>query len=105
MVAYLALDVYGGVHQIAYDAHGLIVDARIVCLQHLYERGQRAALYYLVLVVLILECQRSQRACCCSLHLHIASHSLPLLQANACRKALSDKHRRESTCEHEAIPS
>ena len=103
VTAYLALDVYGGVHQVAYDAHSLVVDACIVCLQHLYERGQRAALHYLVLVVLILERQRPQCACCCSLHLHIDPHSSPLVQAIV--SALpSDKQGPRSTCEHEATP-
>ena len=81
VTAYLALDVYGGVHQVAYDAHSLVVDARIICLQHLYERGQRAALHYLVLVVLVLERQRAQRPRCCSLHLCIDAYSSRLLQA------------------------
>ena len=80
--AYLALDVYGGVHQVAYDAHSLIVDARVVRLQHLYERGQRAALHYLVLVVLVLERQRAQRARCCSLHLRIDPHCSLLLPSS-----------------------
>lgn len=56
-------------HQVAYDAHSLIVDACIVCLEHLYERGQRAALHYLVLVVLVLEGQCPQRPRSRPLHL------------------------------------
>ena len=106
VTANLALDVYGGVHQVAYDAHGLVVDARVVRLQHLYERGQRAALHYLVLVVLVLEGQRPQRARRCSLHLHIDPHSSPLLPADAHRSpSPPEQQRAKPTCEHEAAPS
>ena len=67
--AHLLLYVGGGVHQVPDDAHCLIVDARILSLQHLDQHRQRALAHNKVLVVLILESQGAQGARCRTLHL------------------------------------
>lgn len=62
LVQHAALDVLGGMHQVADDADGFVVHPRVVRAQHLDQGGERAALDNLVFVVLVLERERAQRA-------------------------------------------
>jgi len=59
-----------GVHQVANDPHGLVVDSRVLRSQHVDEGGQGQTLHDLVLVLLVFEGQRPQRTRRRSLHLH-----------------------------------
>lgn len=70
--AHLALDVLGGMHKVANHADRLVVDPHVLRAQHLDERRQRAAIYNLVLVVLVFKRQRAQRAGRRALHLRAA---------------------------------
>ena len=59
----------GGVDKIANDSNSLVMDPRIFCTQHVDEGGESIALDYLILVLLIFECQGSESTGCCSLDL------------------------------------
>lgn len=68
---------------------------------HLDEQRQRPALHNLPLVVIILEGQRAQGACCCTLHLQVPAVQKPHQRSNAAiRPHLQDTSGFACDCGH-----
>ena len=66
------LDMLARVHEVADDAHGLIVDANVVAAQHLYEGGQRLTFHDEVFVLLIFKSKSAERPGSSPLHLRVS---------------------------------